>query len=271
MKYLCETGTLHADDGRFLKQLACPLHKAWNELQILEIQDPITHEPIELKRHCASCKKDVINITGFDDAQVDALLKVDPNTCVYASANSQYIEFIGSNNRRCHAPSPHDPSALIIRTARTVAGINSAASEGLWPLIKRTEQSKDIKQKIIVSQKDDGSIETSNDYRSGLVGSFVIPMEGNSDIETVSENRSKLVAGSFIFSHNSYTSPLPFAAYLIPKDLEPGSQVFVADVIEDVVNIRWNQGDSYRKRWGDAVWDGNDLILEQTEVGEICG
>ncbi len=65
----------------------------------------------------------------------------------------------------------------------------------------------------------------------------------------------------------------PFAAYLIPPDLEVGERVYVEDLIEDFVGARWNQGDVYRLSEAEAIWTGTDLQIDyedgqfQTFVG----
>ncbi|TFV94479.1 hypothetical protein E4S40_10685 [Algoriphagus kandeliae] len=65
-----------------------------------------------------------------------------------------------------------------------------------------------------------------------------------------------------------YTQLNPFAAYLIPHDLEIGERVFISDVIEDLVGSRWNQGDVFRLETCEAIWTGNDLLLDYKYPGD---
>jgi hypothetical protein len=253
MRYNAETKLLTGEGGaRWIKRLDCPLNKKWHELQRLTpgTQDGFTavsedpsHEGTELKRHCPSCRKDVINVTDFDDRQVGALLRVDPTVCVYASRQSKYISFEGVDaNRSLYGPSyscwQNTVGVPIVNTARTVYAINAAAKEGYWPLLRPVVPSDRIKQKILVSQNDDGTIDTHGDFRSGY---------------------------SEPYWYNPYRSPLPFAAYLIPPGLQAGTRVYLPDLIEDIEGSRWNQGDTYRRQSGYAIWDGKELIVEQDE------
>jgi hypothetical protein len=73
--------------------------KCWDNLQLLDYK---WGKISELKRHCASCAKDVINISEFNEDQVKALLKVDSNQCIYATEESQDIEFVESDNTHEH-------------------------------------------------------------------------------------------------------------------------------------------------------------------------
>lgn len=255
MKYIedSEARKLFSNDGKLLKKLSCPLNKNWDELHSIEgievdsLFRSLTRSN-ELKRHCWSCNKNVVNISSFNDDQVIALLEVNPELCIYASKKSKHIEFTGEDAAKI-CPPEEKYGMPVIQTARTISAINDGALNGFWPLIKPVIPSDEIYQKILVRQNDDGTIETSSDYRSGYGG---------------------LMTG-LRYYYNPYTSPLPFAAYLIPKDLPSGTKVFLPDLIEDIVGMEWNQGDKYRRNSGYAVWDGKDLILDHEDVGGIMG
>ncbi len=251
MKYDCKDGCLYADDGTLIKQLDCPLHKKWDQLQVVDDNDR--------KRWCGSCKKDVISILGFDDRQVQALVEVDPEVRLYASSAFGNVVFTGSDVLG-ELPGPAESSAYghlyscmrslaearVITTARTVEAINKGASDGYWPLLKAVLPSAEIREKTLVTQNPDGSIKVDGDFRAAPKASHT-------------------------FEHNPYHSPLAFAAYLIPRNLEVGTRVYVPDLIEDILSHRWNQGDTYRRNAGFAVWDGTDLVIEETPVGGFVG
>ena len=132
----------------------------------------------------------------------------------------------------------------VIRTAREEASINEAARQGLFPLMKPVEPSPKIRSKYAVIQnKTTGEIEVSGDYR----------WQGKQGIEKV------VIDFRYYYP---YSFPSPFAAYLIPPDLQVGERVFLEDLIEDVVGGRWNQGDAYRLEACVAVWNGADFDLE---------
>jgi hypothetical protein len=233
------------------------LNKQWHELQRLESPENdsvffnASLDPNrELKRHCASCSKHVVDISRFDDRQVGALLQVDPAVCVHASRNSEHVHFDGAvveqeMRRSIYSCTENAVGVPVVHTARTVHAINAAAKEGYWPLLKSVEPSPQIKQKVLVSQRSDGTITIDGDYRAR--------------------------PGANAYWYNPYRSPLPFAAYLIPQGLQPGARVYLVDLIEDIEGEIWNQGDSYRRVSAYAVWDGVDLNVEQEKPRGFIG
>ena len=136
-----------------------------------------------------------------------------------------------------------NPDGLpVIRTARTKNEINEGARNGFRPLVREVKPSPEIHRKISVYQSQStGEVEVSHDYRFSPRGDF-----------------SKVIDWIRYYPH---PFPSPFAAYLIPQDLQPGARVVVADVIEDIIEARWNQGDVMRLGSCVAIWDGADLKL----------
>jgi hypothetical protein len=135
----------------------------------------------------------------------------------------------------------------VIKTARRVEDINIAAKLGFRPLIKQIKPSKKIRSKYAVIQnKKTGEIQTIGDYRIGRTGG------DESDYEIV-------IDWTY---HYPYKFDLPYAAYLIPKDIKPGERVFIEDLIEDFVGMRWNQGNTYRLESCEAIWNGSDLEIQ---------
>ena len=147
-------------------------------------------------------------------------------------------------------PDPENttPTGLrIIKTARTERAINRAAQEGFWPLVKKVERDPEISSKFAVFQhRETGRIEVIGDFRSHL-----------------DPNEYEAVIGWSDFY--PYVTDKPFAAYLIPPDLEVGERVYVEDLIEDFVGGRWNQGDVYRLAEAEAIWTGTDLEIDYEE------
>lgn len=153
-----------------------------------------------------------------------------------------------------------NPGGLrIIKTARTKDAINSAAREGFKPLVKPVVPSARIKSKYSVLQdKETGEITVINDFRAGTIKA------DGSRLTTV-------VGFKFYYPHQFES---PFAAYLIPPDIRIGEKVFLEDLIEDIVAGKWNQGDTFRLEACEAVWNGNDMIVqfEEKAAAEIkCG
>ena len=131
----------------------------------------------------------------------------------------------------------------IIYTARSKWAINRAISRGFIPIVKKVEPSKKIHSKFAVIRNIiTGKIDVISDYRQS-------DKEG---YETVLDWTS--------YYPHYFSSP--YAAYLIPNDIQIGERVYIKDLIEDIVGGSWNQGDTYRLPSSEAVWDGKDLLIE---------
>ena len=134
----------------------------------------------------------------------------------------------------------------VIKTARDKDRINEAAKNGFKPLIKKVEPSDKIRSKYsIVQNTKTGEIEFVGDYRWDS-------HPDNGEFETV-------IDWTFYYPHNFKS---PFAAYLIPKDIKTGEIVFIEDLIEDFIGASWNQGDAYRLKSCEAIWNGTDLEIQ---------
>ena len=165
----------------------------------------------------------------------------------------------------------------IIKTVRSEQAINEAVEQGYWPLVKPVIPSPDIKVKFAVSQnKATGEITVAHDYRDSNIESPIKPV-----VEFPKPTQDEIDSFNLVFPHVPYSDPAieedtvigwtyyypyqfesPFAAYLIPKDLQIGEAVFLEDLIEDVVGSSWNQGDTYRLPSCNAIWDGMDFIIQ---------
>lgn len=144
--------------------------------------------------------------------------------------------------------------ARIIKTARSKETINEAARVGLWPLVKPVQPSKEIWRKVLVTQnKISGEIDTAEDFR-------LTSCELVDNCEAVTE---------FIYYYPHEVGN-PYAAYLIPPDLKPGDYVYLEDLIEDIKNEIWSQGDSVRLNSCHAIWNGESFELDENEVKQAA-
>jgi hypothetical protein len=149
----------------------------------------------------------------------------------------------------------NDHNLRIIRTARDIEAINNAARDGLFPLIKKVVPSPEIRSKYSVLQSNKtGEIVVVNDFRSAL--DLAISPE-SFDLETI--EFETIIDFTFYYP---YSFPSPFAAYLVPKDIEVGEKVFIEDLIEDYVGTSWNQGDAVRLEGCEAIWNGKDFDIQ---------
>ena len=142
----------------------------------------------------------------------------------------------------------------LVRTARTLEEINQGAKDGYIPLVKKVEPSKKIKSKYCIYQNvlSDEIVEV-NDFRS--VHQFESNLEWRMVIDWT--------------SYYPYRYELPYSAYLVPSDIEVGEKVVLQDVIEDLVGMRFNQGDVYRLESCKATWNGTDFVLDYDPKKDI--
>lgn len=130
-----------------------------------------------------------------------------------------------------------------IKTARTEKEINKAVQEGFFPLVKPVVASTQIKSKFCVYQHPQtGEIQVGGDFRTSPKNGF-----------------KEIIPYAHYYPHNF---PTPFAAYLIPKDLQVGEQVWLEDLIEDIVGKSWNQGNVYRLDGWAGIWNGKDFEID---------
>lgn len=139
------------------------------------------------------------------------------------------------------------PGTRIIQTARTEDDINRAVDEGFRALVRPVQPSPRIREKVSVFQhKVTGRIQVWCDFRwtpEPDEWTEVLPFTW----------------------HYPHAWPSPYAAYLLPPDLETGDTVWLEDLIEDVVGGFWNQGDTWRLESCLAVWTGEtfDLLYDE--------
>jgi hypothetical protein len=136
---------------------------------------------------------------------------------------------------------------LIIETARSIELINEAAKQGLRPVVKPVQPLPEINSKYAVFQNTEtGEIMVYGDYR-GIKHS---------------EPWKQIIPFTRYYPHKW---DCPYAAYLVPKDIRIGDQVFIEDLIQDLVGMTWNQGDKYRLKHCVAFWNGEDFDLDYDE------
>jgi len=242
MIYDADTKTLYADDGTELKKLACPLYKNWERLGDAGEDSPLDTPAAPTKegcRFCRDCEKHVQNLDGLSDDDAKRQLKADPGLCVYVPRDTDWVTIRGTG-----ALTKETPCDLrMVQTARTVEAMNEAARHGFRPLVQWIEPNPEVSRKMAVDQNvETGEISTRGDYRS-------FTPEGC--VEVIGWNE-----------YHPHASPLPFAAYLVPPDIEVGETVYLEDLIEDVVASTWNQGGGERLESGTATWNGKEFEID---------
>jgi len=138
-----------------------------------------------------------------------------------------------------------------IKTARSEDAINMAAKNGFFPLIKEVIPSDEVRSGYrVVQDQITGKIEVLGDMRSYRVTDGW-DIQDDGDFETVIEWSS----------YYPYHFESPFAAYLIPADLEVGERVYLLDLIEDIVASTF-QGGGSRLKSCEAIWNGKDFEIQ---------
>lgn len=247
VKFIANEKKLYTDDGQFIKELSCPLRKKWENLLKLDEKD--------LKRRCNACGKNVLNLSSLSDDQVLAIASYDPDVCVYIRSDADNLEWIGREDASgwfmacSESFASMTKGCRIIKTARTKNSMNQAAKDGYKVLVKIVEPNADICSKIAVRQDPETQqVEFIGDFRDGL-DDLTIP---------------------FTFYNTTYQDP-PLAAYIIPQDIKLGERVYILDIIENIKEMEWNQGDSGRQQSGYAVWNGKGFDLEPVHVKTCMG
>ena len=141
-----------------------------------------------------------------------------------------------------------------IQTVRDLKSMNIAVDAGFKPLLKKIVPNPEIKSKYkIVRHKESGHLQWISDYR----------MEPSSSWEhDTTDLFETVIDWSWYYPHHHSN---PFGAYLIPPDIEIGERVFIEDLIEDLIGNSWNQGDNYRLKSAEAIWNGTDLEVQYDE------
>lgn len=136
-----------------------------------------------------------------------------------------------------------------ISTARSLKAMQKGIRQGFRPLIKKIEPNPEIRTKYQVLQhRETGEVRCDGDYRASL-------------FDGPSEEWEVIIPWTFRYP---YRWDLPFAAYLLPPDLDVGEEVLLRDMIEDLPGTSWNQGDTYRLERSRARWTGSGFEILQT-------
>ena len=145
----------------------------------------------------------------------------------------------------------------VIKTIRGARAIKAAKEMGLKLIELRAEVSDQFKVKYKkMKDKLTGKIVTLGDFREDH---YFRKSRYKTLVDWTSKNPSNFFS--------------PFAAYIIPKDLESGERVLINDVITNHVSGSWNQGDVYRLSKSEATWNGRGFVIDVSSyaIGDIIG
>ena len=84
MKFNLISREVFTDQGEFLKKLDCPFKMDWESMA----------NSGEGHRKCSVCKHVVVDTEKFSDAELLALIKEDPKTCLKINLNQHNVILI---------------------------------------------------------------------------------------------------------------------------------------------------------------------------------
>jgi hypothetical protein len=236
-----ETNSLKTSKGKLIKKFDCPLSKKWESMSTTAS---------EHVRFCSNCHKDVIDITPFNEEQIIALFQVNSTACAHINFHEALceIELKGTAHLKKSCNLKNHLNLPVINTARDIDAINRAILEGYKVIIRPTNPKDAPESKVCLIQSKNG----------------LYKIEGYDFRSSVWMNNQT----TYLNSGRNYS---PFAAYIIPKNFPKNIKVFITDIIEHRISSSWNQGDKYRLNSGEALWDGELIIIDDVAPCEFLG
>lgn len=236
------TGALYADDGAFLKTVHCPLALRPEQLLQSTNGDP--------SRFCNSCKKTVRCIDDLADSEVQTAVSDDESLCLFSTPTAKNVVFLQSigTTQKNYKGLP------VVQTMRSLEAMADAQARGFDLVFKSTsEDSAFGEDKYLVYQKKStGELWWTGDFRT--------PRPAFEGLDGSNRDDWEMVRNWFFVRPDR---PFPLAAYAIPKELHVGARIFLEDVIEDVLETVWNQGNSTRLISTAATWNGVDFDIDE--------
>lgn len=281
MKYHPATKRLETNDGKLIKRIHCPLFKQWNQLmpwteKWSETRAYLEHGDLEssretdfdqgrkLKRYCGSCQKCVLDVNDFSEAQITALVTMNPEICIHLNSHHPELEIVGGQSaesgQECGYGSRNRDGLLIIQTARSVAAVEEGIVRGCRPVFVKTDGESGVGMGHCVSY---------NRISRQLIVSGSHGLWGLGLMEDKEEWQDEMC-----FDHDDDKHASPLAAYMIPEGLAPGEEVYVADVIEDLPSQEFStRGGSgtLRLKSARATWTGESLEFMNLSVVCVVG
>lgn len=144
----------------------------------------------------------------------------------------------------------------VIKIAWTEDEMNEALDNDFDLHFIDYHQNPQVNRKLlVVKENDTGRIRCCSDFRVLMKGDHTL---------------IKTYYGNFPLK-----TTLPFAAYILPKDIKKNEYVVIEDVIEDLIEGYWNQGDTVLLTMCMARWTGDKFIydhdLKQAKKNHFVG
>lgn len=206
------TQELFTHKGEVIKRVVCPLNAEWYGMYSIE------NSPDRL---CELCSKPVVDTGALTLKKITELVLKDPGTCLKISPEQQNITFVCSKFTQ--------PEGMrVIKTAHTENEMNEAVLAGYDIMIMPTYVSPTRRENQMMYQHPEtGFCELTTDSQRAV------------ELERLGYSKfSEQQVGIF-------DTP-PFAAYIVPRDLELNERVWLEECI-----------DAYPAHFSlPAFWDG---------------
>lgn len=246
MKYDANEGTLYTDDGRLIKELNCPLDKAWENLKKIDPNDMI--------RRCDYCRKNVLDISSLSDDAALELIEKDPYTCIFISSDAKNINWIPVS----FSPSSRPPFEI------------DHSDYSLKPLCYKrlTSDGKEYREIHTARTLKEMNTAFKNGYK---IVAKKIKVDEEFEYHSFGEDSPHMMK---LDSYPPIKESFFTAAYLVPADIQIGETVYLTDLIENFVAKQYNHaygsGLSRLSSWF-ATWNGSDFDVKPYDIRQCIG
>lgn len=270
MIYLTSEQALFTNDGRFIKRIDCPLAS--------KLARAVSQAEPEREFHCSACSSKVKNLRFLTDDQAIEAVQDDSDVCFFATKEANNVVHLllpidqnwrSENEYRVGIKNPYGEPWPTIRTARGIEEMNFAVRNGFRVIPRKLEATAGTKGSVALCEDTvTGLFSYLYDWRDGWPNEDEESTEQAWSSEHAGRDRSKRVFDFFTYSRDQPVPPV--AAYVVPRDLKPGTSVFLEDVIEHLVQTYPQESSERMPSWW-GTWTGTDIVLEKFKEDLILG
>ncbi len=203
-----KTSILYDSYGNYIKHVYCPEAKVWNQI--------INDDPSCKTRFCETCSGRVINLDAIPPAESLAILKADPNTCIFAGKKSPNVVYLNAEKRfsiwsfdtHDFYKSANKKNLKELRISTDLTEINEAVRHKYWP---------DVIHSVSISLPD----EILRYFQHKDTGYLTLDSDSGNLMDP---NLERIYSSEYVaFAYLQFS----IAAYLIPPGLKDGERFFI--------------------------------------------
>lgn len=253
MIYVANDKALYTDKGEFIKHIDCPLAS--------KLAQAVSAAHAQREFHCPDCKNRVKNLRYLSDAEALSMASKDPNVCFFATEQANNVVHLNSTLPLGGFKYSNFQKLPVVRTARGLAEINFAVANGYKVALRKTSPTGGPRYDVaLIYEERSNRYACRYDHRT-----FTEP-----DDEFNAELMPKWETVIDFFSHPVPGAPEPVAAYVIEPDLPPDTDVYLEDLIEDLLD-ELNQGAVERLQGWYGHWDGREIKIYEHPAFTVFG